>query len=168
MSSFAAGPSRVPLSEEAGKSRLILEPGDRDKAWEMALNPEKWGINVSRKDFQCYWVKRWGDVGKNEQCQSEKELKKRMRKFSPDLTNPEFQKIFLERIYRQIDAGADAMVSPSSNEIKDKFTGKIANFNEELLDELVEKIKKEYGILIFARIDYGGRGGHRFTFFPRN
>ena len=221
--------------EEAGKSRLILESGDRDKAWEMALNPEKWGINVSRKDFQCYWAKRWGDVGKNEPCPSEKELKRKMRKFFPDLTNPEFRKIFLERIYRQIDAGADAiwidmlymqarlmeelmknpghvavresykaakeivdkiheygkkkgkyiyvitwvavkskdsivtvpkeyvnvdaaMVSPSSNEIKDKFTGKIANFNEELWDGLVGKIKKEYGIPIFARIDYGGPG----------
>ncbi|RLI15114.1 hypothetical protein DRO49_05660, partial [Candidatus Bathyarchaeota archaeon] len=218
--------------EEVGESRLILEPGDRDKAWEISLNPEKWGINVSRKDIQCYWAKRWGDIEENEPCPSEKELKQRMRKFFPDLTNPEFQKIFLERIYKQIDAGVDAiwidmlymqarlieeltknpehiavresykaakeivdkiheygkkkgkyiyvitwvavkdknsivtvpkeyvnvdaaMVSPSSNEIKDKFTGKIANFNEELWDELVEKIRKEYGIPIFARIDYG-------------
>ena len=50
--------------EEAGSLRLILEPEDRDKAWKMALDPEKWGINVSRKDIQCYWAKRWGDVGK--------------------------------------------------------------------------------------------------------
>jgi len=221
--------------EETGESCLILEPGDRDKAWEMTLNPEKWEVNVSKRDFQCYWAKRWGDIGKNEQCPSEKELKQRMRKFFPDLTNPEFQKTFLERIYKQIDAGVDAiwidmlyvqarlmekltknsdhpavkdsyeaareivnkiheygekkgkyiyvitwvavkgknsiisvpkeyvnvdaaMVSPSSNEIKDKFTGRIGNFNEELWDELVEKIKKEYGIPIFARIDYGGLG----------
>ena len=158
-----------------------------------------------------------------------------MRKFFPDLTNPEFQKIFLERIYKQIDAGVDAiwidmlymqaqlmrlltkepnhpaviesykaakkivkkihkygerkgkhiyvitwvsvirgksiigvpkkyvnvdaaMVSPSPDEIKDKFTGKIGNFNEELWKELVKKFKKEYKIPIFAMIDYGGPG----------
>ncbi len=221
--------------EEVGNSRLILESGDRDKAWEIALNPEKWGINVSRKDFQWYWAKRWGEIGENASCPSEGELKQRMRKFFPDLTHPEFQKIFLERIYRQIDAGVDAiwidmlyvqgrlmealtknpnhaavresykaakdivdkiheygkkkgkyiyvitwvavkdkdsiisvpkeyvnvdaaMVSPSSNEIKDKFSGEIAKFNEALWDELVRKIKNEYGIPIFARIDYGGPG----------
>jgi len=221
--------------EEAGRSNLILEPGDRDRAWKMALNPKKWGINVSEKDFQWYWAKRWGNVKKDGSCPSEEELKQRMRKYFPDLTDPDFQKIFLERIYKQIDAGVDAiwidmlyvqarlmaeltknpnhpavkesykaareivnkihdygkrkgkyiyviswvavkekdsmvsvpkeyvnvdgaMVSPSSNEIKDKFTGKIGNFNEELWDKLVRKIKKEYGIPIFARIDYGGPG----------
>ena len=230
--------------KEVGKSRLILEPEDRNKAWKMALNPQKWGIDVSRKDFQCYWAKRWGDIDKNEPCPNEKELKQRMEKYFPDLTNPEFQKIFLERIYKQIDAGVDAiwidmlymqarlmaeltknpnhpavkesyeaakeivnkiheygkrkgkyiyvitwvavkgkdsiisvpkeyvnvdaaMVSPSSNEIKDKSTGKIANFNEELWDELVEKIRKEYGIPIFARIDYGGPGRTQLYVFSQ-
>ena len=230
--------------EEVGKSRLILEPGDRDKAWKMALNSEKWGINVSRRDFQCYWARRWGDVGKNEPCPNEEELKQRMEKYFPDLTNPEFQKIFLERIYKQIDAGVDAiwidmlymqarlmeeltkdpnhpavkesyeaareivnkiheygkrngkyiyvitwvavkdkdsiisvpkeyvnvdaaMVSPSSNEIKDKSTGKIANFNEKLWDELVKKIKEEYRIPIFARIDYGGPGRTQLYVFSQ-
>jgi len=230
--------------EEVGESRLILEPKDRDKAWELALNPEKWGIDVSRKDFQCYWARRWGDIGKNESCPSEKELKQRMRKFFPDLTNPEFQKIFLERIYKQIDAGVDAiwidmlymqarlmeeltkdpnhpavkesyesareivnkihqygkekgkyiyvitwvavkekdsiisvpkeyvnvdaaMVSPSCDEIKDKHTGKIANFNEKLWNELVKKIKEEYRIPIFARIDYGGPGRTQLYVFSQ-
>ena len=48
------------------------------------------------------------------------------------------------------------MVSPSPDESKDKLTGEIGNFNEKLWDRLVKKIKKEYGIPIFARIDYGG------------
>jgi len=221
--------------EEAGKSHLILEPEDRDRAWEMALNPEKWGIEVSRKDIQCFWAKRWGSVGRKEPCPSEEELKQRMGKYFPDLTNPDFQKIFLKRIYKQIDAGVDAiwidmlyaqarlmaeltkdpnhpavkesykaafeivekvheygegkgkhiyvitwvavkqedsiisvpkeyvnvdaaMVSPSPDEIKNRLTGEIGNFNEELWDELVGKIKKGYGIPILARIDYGGPG----------
>ena len=202
--------------EEAGRSYLILEPQDRDRAWKMALNPKKWGINVSKRKIQCYWARRWGGVGRDEPCPSDKELKQRMRKYFPDLTNPEFQKIFLERIYKQIDTGVDviwidmlyiqaqlmrlltkkpnhpaviesykaareivnkmyeygkkkgkyiyvitwvavkgknsiinvpkkyvnvdaAMVSPSPDEIKDKFTGEIANFNEGLWDKLVKK-----------------------------
>ena len=46
--------------EEAGESKILLEPGDRDRAWEMALDPRKWGIDVSKRDFQCYWARRWG------------------------------------------------------------------------------------------------------------
>ena len=230
--------------EEVGKSHLILEPGDRNKAWEMALNPEKWEINVSKKDFQCYWAKRWGDIDENEPCPSEEELKRRMKKYFPDLTNPDFQKIFLERIYKQIDAGVDAiwidmlyvqarlmeeltkdlnhpavkesyeaafeivekihqygkkkgkyiyvitwvavkgkdsiisvpkeyvnvdaaMVSPSPDEIKDKFTGEVGNFNERLWDELIMKIKEDYGIPIFARIDYGGPGRTQLYVFSQ-
>jgi len=218
--------------EETGKSHLILESRDRDKAWEMALDPTKWGIGVSRKDFQCYWAKRWGYVSEDEPCPSEQELKQRMKKYFPDLTNLNFQKIFLERIYKQIGAGVDAiwidmlymqahlmeeltrnpnhpavkesykaaweiveriheygrrkgkyiyvitwvavkrgnsiidvpetnvdaaMVSPSPDEIKNSM-GEIGNFNEELWDKLVNRIKEKYGIPIFARIDYGGPG----------
>ena len=221
--------------EEAGESHLILEPGDRDKAWKMALDPRKWGINVSKRDIQCYWARRWGYVSKEEPCPSEEELKQKMERYFPDLTNPDFQKIFLERIYKQIDAGVDviwidmlykqarlmeeltknpnhpavkesyeaaweivdkihkygkkrgkyiyvitwvavkqknsiisvpkeyvnvdaAMVSPSPNEVKDKLTGEIGNFNEELWDKLVKKIREEYDIPIFAMTDYGGPG----------
>ena len=221
--------------EETGKSHLILEPEDRDKAWKMALDPKKWGINVNKKDFQCFWAKRWGYVDSDETCPDEEELKQRMKKYFPDLTNPNFQKIFLKRIYKQIDAGVDAiwidmlymqahlmemltkdpnhpavkesyeaawkivekiheygrkkgkyiyvitwvavkqgdsivdvpkeyvnvdaaMVSPSPDEIKDKLTGEIGNFNEELWDKLVNRIREKYGIPIFARIDYGGPG----------
>ena len=230
--------------EEVGKSHLILEPEDRNKAWEMALNPEKWGINVSKREIQCYWARRWGHIDENEPCPPEEELKQRMRKYFPDLTNPDFQKIFIERIYKQIDAGVDAiwidmlymqahlmeiltknpdhpavkesyeaarkivnkiheygrkkgkyiyvmtwvavkgedsiisvpkeyvnvdaaMVSPSPDEIKDKFTGEVGNFNEKLWDELVRKIKEDYGIPIFARIDYGGPGRTQLYVFSQ-
>lgn len=81
----------------------------RDKAWKMSLNPEKWGINLSRREMQCYWARRWGSVGLKEPCPSEEELKWRMEKYFPDLTNPEFQEVLLSRIYKQIDAGVDAI-----------------------------------------------------------
>jgi len=230
--------------EEAGESHLILEPDDREKAWQMALDPGKWGINASKKDIQCYWAKRWGDIGEGEACPSEEELKQRMKKYFPDITNPDFQKIFLDRIYKQIDAGVDAiwidmlymqahlmeiltndpehpavkesyeaawkivnkiheygekkgrhiyvitwvavirgsfiievpekyvnvdaaMVSPSPDEIKDKITGKVGNFNEELWDKLVNRVREKYGIPIFARIDYGGPGRTQLYVFSQ-
>ena len=66
--------------------------------------------------------------------------------------------------YVNVDA---AMVSPSPNEIKDKFTGEVGKFNEELWDELVKKIKEEYEIPIFARIDYGGPGRTQLYVFSQ-
>ena len=59
------------------------------------------------------------------------------------------------------------MVSPSPDDIKDKPTGEIGNFNEKLRDRLVKKIKKEYGIPIFARIDYGGPSGTQLYVFSQ-
>lgn len=207
----------------------------RDKSWNMTLNLEKYGIKFSRKDMQCYWAKRWGMVSKEKPCPSEEELKQTMRYYFPDITNLDFQRVFLNRIYRQIDAGVDAiwidmlyaqpvlikiltkvdedhpavqesykaiweivdkiheyglkksksiyvitwitierggsiielapktnvdiaMLSPSSNEIRNRTTEKIGQFNEKKWDKIVKQIKEEYGIPVFARIDYGGIG----------
>ncbi len=86
-----------------------------NKAWKMALDPPKWGINVSKRDMQCYWAKRWGVISKKEPCPSEEELKWMMahhgyyKAYFPDITNPDFQKILLNKIYKQIDAGVDAI-----------------------------------------------------------
>ena len=82
-----------------------------NKAWGMALDPEKWGVDFSKRDMQCYWAKRWGIIEKSEDCPDEEELKWIMssRHYFPDLTNPDFQDIFLNRIYKQIDAGVDAI-----------------------------------------------------------
>lgn len=59
--------------------------------------------------MQCYWAKRWGIIKKGEPCPSEEELKSMMRHYFPDITNQDFQEVFLKRIFRQIDAGADAI-----------------------------------------------------------
>ena len=60
--------------EEAGESNIILEPGDRDRAWEMALDPRKWGIDVSKRDLQCYWARRWGMLGEVSRVQAKRSL----------------------------------------------------------------------------------------------
>ena len=205
----------------------------KNRAWEMSLNPEKWGLTVSRADIQFYWAKRWGFVREDERL-SEEELKWRMNIYFPDLTNPEFQDILLSRIYRQIDCGVDAvwidmlymqalmlkhisgswshpavqdslraaneivdrihrygleskgkyiyviswvadvrgnivevvpktnldagMVAPDANEIKNRETGEIGEFKEEMWKELVKEVKDKLGIPLFAMIDYGGPG----------
>ena len=72
--------------------------------------------------------------------------------------------ISVPKEYVNVDA---AMVSPSCDEIKDKFTGEIANFNEKLWDELVRKIRGDYRIPIFARIDYGGPGRTQLYVFSQ-
>ncbi len=81
----------------------------RDKTWAMTLDPSKWGVNMSRRDMQCYWARRWGMADRKKECPTEEELKAMMRHYFPDLTNPELQEIFLNRIYKQIDSGADAI-----------------------------------------------------------
>ncbi len=80
----------------------------RDKAWDMALDPKKWNINYSRAKMQAYWAKRWGFI-ENDAFTNEEELKEKMQYFFPDITNKDFQKILLNKIYRQIDAGVDAI-----------------------------------------------------------
>ncbi len=91
--------------EVAGKH----EKERRDKAWNMSLNPQKWGIPVTRDEAQCYWARRFGIIKKNAAFLSEGELKTKMRHYFPDITNQDFQEVFLKRIFRQIDAGADAI-----------------------------------------------------------
>jgi hypothetical protein len=216
--------------EIAGKD----EKERRDKAWAMTLNPEKWGLKASRKDMQCYWARKWGIVNRQSPSPSEEKLKSMMRHYFPDITNKDFQEVFLKRIFKQIDAGAGAiwidmlyvqpayllrelagrdnhpavqesykavweivdkihnyglkkgryiyvitwvaglkdgsitvipktnvdiaMLSPLPDEIRDKSTGIIGNFDEKLWQELVGKINKQLGIPIFVRIDYGGGG----------
>ncbi|MFH1159010.1 MAG: hypothetical protein V1721_09080 [Pseudomonadota bacterium] len=209
------------------------EKEQRDKAWGMTFNPAKWGLGRSRRDAQCYWAKRWGMAEKGPSCPGEEDLKSSMRYYFPDVTDPGFQEAFLNRIYRQIDAGVDAiwidmlyvqpslleeltkdkkhpavresydaiwkivdkiheygytkgkyiyvitwvadrkhgvvevipktnvdiaMISPQSNEIKDRVTGKIGQFDEKLWDDVTKQIREKLGLPIFARIDYGGGG----------
>jgi len=220
----------------------------RDNAWNMSLNPEKWGINFSRIDMQYYWAKRWGFLDKLDQYPSEEELKQKMPCYFPDITNPDFQEIFLDRIYKQIDAGVDAiwidmlyaqptilkqltksedhpavkesyeaiwniidkiydygyrygkkifviswvvihrenkvielvppewcnidaaMTTPLPEEIlsiDNEGNRVIGRFNEDVWNKLVNIIKKQYHIPIFARIDYGGTGRTPINIFSQ-
>lgn len=83
----------------------------KDKTWEMALDPSKWGITdangrlITRERFQCNWAKRheW-----TETCEGY-DPKEQMPFYFPDITNSAFQELYLSHAKRLIDAGADAI-----------------------------------------------------------
>ena len=77
------------------------------ETWEMALDPEKWGIDVSKKEFQCWFGKThfWVDPDLN--CQDYDPEK--AAAYFPDITNKRFQKLLLSWAKKQIDCGADAI-----------------------------------------------------------
>lgn len=63
------------------------------KTWEMALDPQKYGFNITKEELQKKYREKTGDE----------------RYILPDIMNPEFQKLFLDHIKIQIDSGVDAI-----------------------------------------------------------
>jgi len=80
---------------------------DREKTWAMALDPSKWGINMSKEEFQenrakvlGYWHPSYPGEPYNW---------KTATAYYPDITNPEFQELLLSWAKKQIDCGVDAI-----------------------------------------------------------
>ena len=80
---------------------------DREKTWAMALDPSKWGINMSKEEFQenrakvlGYWHPSYPGEPYNW---------KTATAYYPDITNPEFQELLLSWAKKQIDYGVDAI-----------------------------------------------------------
>jgi hypothetical protein len=72
------------------------------ETWNMALDPSKWGIKIDKWNFQCKIAKARGVI---DEC-----LQKRpwiLKKYFPDITNREFQRLFLKAVEAQIKAGID-------------------------------------------------------------
>lgn len=77
------------------------------ETWEMALDPSKWGINVSKERFQCWYARYHNWVPQDYDCENFDP--RDSWAYFPDITNKKFQELFLHWIERQIDAGVDAM-----------------------------------------------------------
>ncbi len=77
------------------KNDMTGEILDKGKTWEMALDPGKWGIGMSKKDAQ----KKLGDM----LGWSEGEA------YFPDITNPDYQQFLIDMAKKQIDCGVDAI-----------------------------------------------------------
>lgn len=73
--------------------------------WKMALDPKKWGIkNITKETFQWRYAKShdWYDGSRKNYEPS------KMIHYLPDLTNAQYQQLFLNTAKRSIDAGANA------------------------------------------------------------
>jgi len=65
----------------------------QERTWEMALDPQRYGFTLSKQELhEQYW----------EQTGSEDYI-------FPDLLNPDYQRLFLDLVKAQIDAGMDAI-----------------------------------------------------------
>ena len=65
----------------------------RNETWQMALDPKKWGINYPKEKFQK--LAQEGPTGQYG--------------YFPDITDKNFQELFLSWVKRQIDAGVDGL-----------------------------------------------------------
>jgi len=77
----------------------------RDETWNMALDPGKWGIDMSKEEFQTYYAKSQGWTEGKENYNP----KEQMPFYFPDITNSEYQKLLMSWIKKQIDCGVDAI-----------------------------------------------------------
>ena len=78
-----------------------------EETWDMALDPEKWGINFSKKKFQCEIAKSRYYIDPSQSCENYDRGK--VFFYVPDITNENFQKLLLSWAKIQIDSGTDAI-----------------------------------------------------------
>jgi len=145
-----------PCSRNSITGEILL----RDETWEMALDPSKWGIPVTREQFQTWWAKIHGWV-KEEPYNPKEE----MPFYFPDPSNPDFQELFLSHAKRLIDAGADAiwidmLFTPSVflSQLTGDENHKAVRETFEASSEIVDKIH-EYGYSKYGKYIYVGSWG---------
>lgn len=94
---FAGAVGAQFLDSEKDRNPMTGEILNRDKTWTMALNPQKWGINVSKEEFLQEFGSKHSGYSVNGPF------------FYPDITNPDFQNLLLSWVEKQIDSGVDAI-----------------------------------------------------------
>ena len=77
------------------------------ETWEMALDPGKWGIPVSKEEFQCEFGRTHLWVERELNC-SDYDPREASAYF-PDITDERFQGLLLGWALEQVDRGADAI-----------------------------------------------------------
>jgi len=89
---FGAIPTQRINFEE--KNPITGKTYSQNETWQMALDPQKWGINFSKEKLQELAQEKSG-TGKYG--------------YFPDVTNKEFQELYLSWAKRQIDAGVNGL-----------------------------------------------------------
>ena len=125
---------------------------DREKAWEMAFDPQKHGFKMSKAEYQCIQAKRRHWVRKDIKCRevSEEFVKNNLSVYWGDPTNEDWQNFAFHIAQKLIDGGADAIwidqyLNPSANAIalhclEEQGTIENCNFSKVLENERVRKI----------------------------
>jgi len=101
---FVGGMLAEFLNKEAWNEKTGEKFGEYD-TWNMALNPSKWGLSKTKTQFQTEWAVSRGWVQQGQPYNPKEE----MYYYYPDISNPDFQELFLSYAKRQIDAGVDAI-----------------------------------------------------------
>ena len=78
-----------------------------DETWEMALDPSKWSINMTKEEFQYEFAKwhLWVDPN----LTLEEYDYRNVSSYFPDITNERFQELLISWAIKQIECGADAI-----------------------------------------------------------
>jgi len=85
------------LHAKRDRNPITEETFYKNETWQMALDPEKWEINMTKEEFLQEWSKDHDGYGVNGPF------------YFPDITNPDFQKLLLSWAKKQIDYGVDAI-----------------------------------------------------------
>lgn len=101
----ATGAQRVNRIDRNDKTGKIYS---QNETWAMALDPQKWNIErngkpFTKEEFQAQFAgwHGWAESGSYD--------RNKVEAYFPDITNPQYQELLLSWIYREIDAGADAI-----------------------------------------------------------
>ena len=95
-------------------TRLVWNPITKEffytnETWSMALDPMKWGINMTKEEFQYLFAKWHYWVDQNSTL--EEYDYRNVSSYFPDITNKNFQELILSWAYRQIDCGVAKMLN---------------------------------------------------------
>ena len=124
----------------------------REKAWEMAFDPQKHGFKMSKAEYQCIQAKKRHWVRKDINCKkvSEDFVKNWLSVYWGDPTNEDWQSFAFHIAQKLIDGGADAIwidmyLQPSANAIalhclEEQGTIENCNYSEALEDVRVKEI----------------------------
>ncbi|MDD3474293.1 MAG: hypothetical protein PHP08_00135 [Candidatus Dojkabacteria bacterium] len=76
--------------------------------WNMALDPAKWGItSITKQQLQCQYAQTENWYPSTSDCSLYDP--NNVCCYFPDLTNPQYQEVFLSWAYKQIDSGVDGI-----------------------------------------------------------
>jgi hypothetical protein len=97
----------IPAQKIEVRERDPLTGEILNNTYKMALDPAKWGLNLSKEEFQCEFAKTHLWVPKDLDCNLYDSTQ--VPAYFPDITNPNFQKLLLSWAKKQIDCGLDGI-----------------------------------------------------------